>query len=70
MENRRNFIKGGILGVVGTAIFPKLISAKTEKTNPNSEKGHPMVISTWNHGIPANEALWRYCRMKGKQLMP
>ena len=27
MSNRRNFIKGGVLGAVGTAIFPKLISA-------------------------------------------
>ena len=56
MENRRNFIKGGILGVAGTVIFSKLISAKTGKTNPNSEKGHPMVISTWRHGLAANEA--------------
>ena len=68
MENRRNFIKGGILGVVGTTIFPKLISAKTEKTNPNSEKGHPMVISTWNHGIPANKAAMEVLKNGGKAI--
>ena len=68
MKNRRNFIKGGILGAAGTVIFSKLISAKTEKTNPNSEKGYPMVISTWNHGIPANEAAMEVLQNEGKAI--
>ena len=68
MENRRNFIKGGIIGVVGTAIFPKLIAAKTEKTNPNSLKGHPMVISTWKHGMPANVAAMAVLQSGGKAI--
>ena len=68
MSNRRNFIKGGILGAVGTAISPKLISAKTEKTNTNSLKGHPMVISTWKHGIPANIAAMEVLQSGGKAI--
>lgn len=55
MSNRRSFIKGGVLGAVGTALFPKLALSE-QKNNPHSAQGFPMVISTWNHGIPANEA--------------
>ena len=68
MSNRRNFIKGGVLGVVGTAIFPKLISAIAQNTNPNSEKGHPMVISTWKHGMPANVAAMEVLQSGGKAI--
>ena len=68
MSNRRGFIKGGIIGAVGTAIFPKLIAAKAEKKNPNSEKGHPMVISTWKHGIPANVAAMEILQSGGKAI--
>ena len=68
MSNRRSFIKGGIIGAVGTAIFPKLIAAKIETTNPNSEKGHPMVISTWKHGMPANVAAMEVLQAGGKAI--
>ena len=68
MSNRRNFIKGGVLGAVGTAIFPKLISAIAQNTNPNSEEGHPMVISTWKHGMPANVAAMEVLQSGGKAI--
>ncbi len=68
MSNRRNFIKGGVLGAVGTAIFPKLISAIAQNTNPNSEEGHPMVISTWKHGMPANVAAMAVLQSGGKAI--
>lgn len=44
------------MGAIGTAIFPKIISAKKEKQNSNSKLGFPIVISTWEHGIAANNA--------------
>ena len=56
MSNRRTFIKGSVLGAIGTSIFPKIISAKKEKQNSNSKLGFPIVISTWEHGIAANNA--------------
>ena len=68
MSNRRNFIKGGVLGAVGTAIFPKLISAIAQNSNPNSEEGHPMVISTWKHGMPANVAAMEVLQSGGKAI--
>jgi len=68
MSNRRTFIKGGVLGAIGTVFLPKLIPAKAKKTNPNSGKGHPMVISTWEHGMPANVAAMEVLQNGGKAI--
>jgi len=68
MSNRRNFIKGGVLGAVGASIFPKLSIAKMDKTNPNSDNGFPMVISTWRHGMPANEEAMEVLQGGGKAI--
>tara|TARA_B100001142_G_scaffold175145_1_gene174809 strand:+ start:862 stop:1842 length:981 start_codon:yes stop_codon:yes gene_type:complete len=68
MSNRRSFIKGGVLGAIGATIIPKLISTKTSKTNPNSQKGFPMVISTWEHGMAANVAAMKVLQNGGKAI--
>ena len=68
MSNRRNFIKGGVLGAIGASIFPKLSIAKMDKTNPNSDNGFPMVISTWQHGMPANEEAMEVLQGGGKAI--
>ena len=68
MSNRRNFIKGGVLGAIGASIFPKLNIAKMDKTNPNSDNGFPMVISTWRHGMPANEEAMEVLQGGGKAI--
>lgn len=68
MTNRRDFIKGGVLGAAGTVIFPKLITRKTKIKNGNSKKGYPMVISTWEHGMFANEEAMRVLRNGGRAI--
>ncbi len=68
MSNRRNFIKGGVLGAIGASIFPKLSIAKMDKTNPNSDNGFPMTISTWRHGMPANEEAMEVLTNNGKAI--
>tara|TARA_B100000768_G_scaffold89775_1_gene84243 strand:- start:235 stop:1218 length:984 start_codon:yes stop_codon:yes gene_type:complete len=68
MSNRRRFIKGGVLGAIGSALYPKLISAKSDKKNPNSKKGFPMAISTWQHGIAANLAAIKVLEKGGKAI--
>jgi len=46
---RRNFLKTGAIGLVA----PTTVFGNTElKTNKNN----PILLSTWNHGLPANEA--------------
>ena len=58
MKNRRHFLKGTLLGATGALLLPKVFTASTsKKTNPHSQSGFPMVISTWNHGLPANDAV-------------
>ncbi len=68
MSSRRNFIKGAFLGSIGTAISPKIISAKGIKKNSNSKKGTPVVISTWEHGMQANVAAMSIIKGGGKAI--
>ena len=69
MKNRRNFIKGTLLGATGALLFPKLITRTTSpKQNPHSQSGFPMVISTWNHGLAANEAAMQVLNDGGRAI--
>lgn len=60
MSERRKFIKQAALFTAATAAGVSTLSAapkkKKHKKNPNSVAGFPLVISTWNAGIAANEA--------------
>ena len=58
---RRDFIKTGLI----TAAAPVLILAdiKTIKRSRN-----PVAISTWNHGINANEEAMKVLRSEGSAL--
>ncbi|MFV0564259.1 MAG: isoaspartyl peptidase/L-asparaginase family protein [Flavobacteriaceae bacterium] len=63
MSNRRNFIKKATLGTIGASTFFSCkeaikagITASPENTPPRQK---PLVISTWNHGLPANEEAWK-----------
>ena len=57
MKNRRQFLKGTLLGALGTFLLPKAFKKSIRyKTNAHSQVGFPMVISTWKHGLAANES--------------
>lgn len=63
MDTRRSFIKKSVV------LFPAISAAKTlfsSETVP--EKQIPVVISTWNHGLPANEAAWKILENGGWSL--
>ena len=68
MKTRRNFLKKSAIGLVGTMLLPKITKAKMEKTNKQSEKGFPIVISTWRHGISANEEAMEVLQNDGKAI--
>lgn len=54
MPQRRKFIKQSLLG---SALFiPGLNQAFAQETTKNYSGQMPLILSTWNHGIPANEA--------------
>lgn len=70
MSNRRKFLQNISIATVGAMTFPKILSGKKvlERKNPNSMKGFPMVISTWKHGLPANEAAMKILEKEGKAI--
>lgn len=68
MSNRRSFIKTATLGTIGmsTILGCKEIIEKKEsisKVNKSETQKKPLIISTWNHGIPANAETWRQLKI-------
>lgn len=64
MSDRRNFIKKAALGTVGIGAIlscDKSVETKSEITGSTeiSKGSKPIIISTWNHGLPANEETWK-----------
>lgn len=58
MTQRRKFLKNSTIGAFGAILLPKSLRSMTSTINKNnrSEQGFPMVISTWRHGMEANDA--------------
>ncbi|UKM64515.1 N(4)-(beta-N-acetylglucosaminyl)-L-asparaginase [Flavobacteriaceae bacterium GSB9] len=63
MSNRRNFIKKTALGTIGISTAFACKNVKVERTAVEPLKSEtqkkPLIISTWNHGFPANEETWK-----------
>ena len=64
MSDRRNFIKKAALGTIGisTVLSCGEITRKVQgetTTDDVKAKKKPVIISTWNHGLPANEETWK-----------
>lgn len=65
--NRRQFVKitaAGTLGVMlpGTVVY----AGSGNLAVPPAETALPLVISTWNHGLPANEEAWKILSTSGR----
>jgi len=60
MKDRRKFLKMGVAGAIAgaTRISP----------HQSDSRRMPIVISTWNHGLPANEAAWSVLARGGTSL--
>ena len=63
MSNRRNFLRKSIIGSVSVPAFLNSCVSKA-----NTEQNKPIVISTWNHGIAANEEAWKVLSTGGTAL--
>jgi N4-(beta-N-acetylglucosaminyl)-L-asparaginase len=55
MATRRTFIKSSVLGAASLSAN-KLLSS-VSATSLQSQK--PIVLSTWDFGIPANSGAWK-----------
>ena len=58
---RRDFLRSSALGLV---VPSSLMNADTLKTNKNN----PVICSTWNFGLPANELAWKVLDNGGKAM--
>lgn len=71
--DRKTFLKATALATVAAGISGKVSAATPEgatgtKKNPNSKAGLPLIISTWNHGMPANEAALKTMKAGGSAI--
>lgn len=71
MKTRRSFIKLSALGT--TALVANYVLAGEKDLNKGLLKNQeikikPIVISTWNHGMAANEAAWKVLSNNGSAL--
>jgi len=66
MFNRRKFVKLSAAGASLSVLSNKLL-ANPLPTAPNAA-GFPVVISTWNFGIAANQEAWKTLSTGGRAL--
>ena len=64
--NRKAFINRSLLAISGLSLIPNLKASS--RTLPGSCTGTPMIISTWPHGMAANEAAWEVLTQGGRAL--
>jgi len=72
MGTRRKFIKisalGGAAILTNSCLSSEKESGKKELSEKSKETIKPIVISTWNHGLEANEASWKILSTNGSAL--
>jgi N4-(beta-N-acetylglucosaminyl)-L-asparaginase len=67
MSQRRKFIKQSLLG--SALIFPGIAAlGSTQSVIKNSLGTKPILLSTWNHGLPANADAWAMLQKTGDVL--
>ena len=69
--NRKTFINRSLVTISGLSVIPTLKAyphAASASPDSKSLTGRPMVISTWQHGMAANEAAWEVLMEGGRAL--
>jgi N4-(beta-N-acetylglucosaminyl)-L-asparaginase len=67
MINRRKFIQKSLLSTAALSLANNLpVNGKTIRLNEKTTK--PIVISTWDFGIAANQAAWKILKDNGRAL--
>ena len=69
--NRKTFISRSLLTLSGLSLIPKMQAyprASIGSRNNKTISRGPMVISTWQHGMAANEAAWEVLAAGGRAL--
>jgi N4-(beta-N-acetylglucosaminyl)-L-asparaginase len=59
MPDRRSFIRNSLLAAASIAVPVTAAANKAvKKRSFAADAGRPLILSTWNHGVPANERAW------------
>ncbi len=67
MKSRREFIQLSLGASIASTMKLKG-SREQKKIVPDNNSGKPAIISTWPHGIPANDAAWDVLKDGGRAL--
>ena len=65
--NRRTFLSLGTMGGLLSGAWVKACAQENTPVVPG-EVNKPVVVSTWDHGLPANEAAWNILSAGGRAL--
>ena len=66
---RRFFFKFGVLSALASVIKPQSLLGMGEQTSQvDFDPQKPVVISTWSHGLAANEEAWKLLGNSGTAL--
>lgn len=66
MTTRRTFIRRTAVAIAGVSVISRVEAGG--RREDSGEQLFPVVVSTWNHGLPANEAAWEILRSGGYAL--
>lgn len=61
LDNRRSFLKKGVLASLGLAAAPRYLMSRERSYSP-------LVISTWDFGVAANKAAWAVLENNGSAI--
>ncbi len=67
MRSRRKFLFKSLAGLLGWLGAPALFAHEATHfaSRKSPKKTRPLVIATWNHGLPANEVAWHTLQSGG-----
>lgn len=70
MESRRNFLKTSVAASAAllTGSYESAAAERPAEEKKNLPVTKPIVLSTWNFGLKANEAAWEILKNKGRAL--
>jgi N4-(beta-N-acetylglucosaminyl)-L-asparaginase len=68
MTSRRDFIKRGTLASAALLLNQTEVISQEKNNSENKVINQPIVLSTWDFGIKANEAAWEVLKNKGRAL--
>jgi N4-(beta-N-acetylglucosaminyl)-L-asparaginase len=68
MTSRRDFIKRGTLASAALLLNQTEVISQDKNNLENKIINQPIVLSTWNFGLKANEAAWEILKNKGRAL--